>query len=180
MGRRATRGVVGLTLTLLVTVFVPRLNRAPPNLAPSIERGTVWPDTVKRGPWVRQVRATGTLVVENHGIADPARLITLTGVLPRSARPDRTVDGFVDIERLEDVVYVGRPAFGAENSTISLFKVVPGCDLTQTTCEAVRQRVRLGRSSVNTIEVLEGLEPGDQVVLSDMSAYDGVDRVRLN
>jgi HlyD family secretion protein len=147
MGRRATRGVVGLTLTLLVTVFVPRLNRAPPNLAPSIERGTVWPDTVKRGPWVRQVR---------------------------------TADGIVDLERLEDVVYVGRPAFGAENSTISLFKVVPGCDLTQTTCEAVRQRVRLGRSSVNTIEVLEGLEPGDQVVLSDMSAYDGVDRVRLN
>jgi hypothetical protein len=106
--------------------------------------------------------------------------IALTGELPRGARADLMVHGAVDLERLENVVYVGRPAFGEENSTVTIFKVVPGCDLTQTSCEAVRRQVRLGRSSVNTIEILEGLEPGDQVVLSDMSAWDGRDRVRLN
>jgi HlyD family secretion protein len=75
---------------------------------------------------------------------------------------------------------MGRPAFGQENSTVTIFKVMPGCDVTQTSCEAVRQQVRLGRSSVSTIEVLEGLRPGDQVILSDMSAWDAHDRVRLN
>jgi HlyD family secretion protein len=106
--------------------------------------------------------------------------ITLTGELPRGARPDLTVDGTVELERLADVVSMGRPAFGQENSTITLFKVVAGCDVTQTSCEAVRQQVKLGRTSVSTIEVLEGLKPGDQVILSDMSAYDAHDRVRLN
>jgi hypothetical protein len=106
--------------------------------------------------------------------------IALTGELPRSARTDLRIDGIVELERLENVVYVGRPAFGQENSTVTLFKVVPGCDLTQTSCEAVRRQVRLGRSSVNTIEILEGLKPGDQVVLSDMSAWEGRDRVRVN
>lgn len=106
--------------------------------------------------------------------------ITLSGALPRGARPDLTVDGTVELERLDNVINMGRPAFGQENSTITLFKVVPGCDVTQASCEATRTQVRLGRSSVNTIEVLEGLKPGDQVVLSDMSAWDAHDRVRLN
>jgi HlyD family secretion protein len=106
--------------------------------------------------------------------------ITLSGELPRGARPDLTVDGTVELERLADVVSMGRPAFGQENSTVTIFKVMPGCDVTQTSCEAVRQQVRLGRSSVSTIEVLEGLRPGDQVILSDMSAWDAHDRVRLN
>ncbi len=106
--------------------------------------------------------------------------ISLVGELPRGARPDLTVDGTVELERLADVVSMGRPAFGQENSTITLFKVVAGCDVTQTGCEAVRQQVKLGRTSVNTIEVLQGLKPGDQVILSDMSAYDAHDRVRLN
>jgi HlyD family secretion protein len=106
--------------------------------------------------------------------------ISLTGELPRGARPDLTVDGTVELERLADVVSMGRPAFGQENSTITLFKVIPGCDVTQTSCEAVRQQVKLGRSSVSTIEVLEGLKPGDQVILSDMSAWDAHDRVKLN
>ena len=100
--------------------------------------------------------------------------IALDGELPRGARPDLTVDGTIELERLENVIYVGRPVFGQEESIVSLFKLLPDTD------EAVRTRVSLGRSSVNTIEVIEGLQPGDQVVLSDMSQWDAFDRVRLN
>jgi len=91
---------------------------------------------------------------------------------PRGARPDLNVDGTIELERLEDVVYVGRPAFGQEHSTVGLFKLTENG-------EAVRVNVKLGRSSVQTIEVEEGLQPGDQVILSDMSAWDAFDRVRL-
>ena len=106
--------------------------------------------------------------------------VQLTGELPRGARPDLTVDGTVELERLDNVVNVGRAAFAQENSTMSLFKVIPGCTIPQMDCEATRTQVKFGRSSVNTIEVLDGLKPGDQVVLSDMSAWDAHDRVRLN
>ena len=99
--------------------------------------------------------------------------VALDGELPRGARPELTVDGTIELERLEDVIYVGRPVFGQENSVVSLFKLEPEGD------HAVRTRVRLGRSLVNDIEVLEGLQPGDQVVLSDMSQWDAFDRVRL-
>ena len=99
--------------------------------------------------------------------------ITLEGELPRGARPDLTVDGTVELERLVDILYVGRPAFGQEESTIGLFRVV------NEDGDADRVAVRLGRSSVNTIEILEGLNEGDQVILSDMSAWDAFDRVRL-
>jgi HlyD family secretion protein len=100
--------------------------------------------------------------------------VALEGELPRGARPDLTVDGTVELERLEDVINVGRPAFGQENSVVTLFKLVPG------TSEAIRVKVTLGRSSVNTIEIKEGLQPGDQVILSDMSSWDQFDRVRLS
>ena len=100
--------------------------------------------------------------------------VTLDGELPLGARPDLTVDGTIELERLEDVIYVRRPVFGQENSVVSLFRLEPDSD------DAVRTRVSLGRSSVNDIEVLEGLQPGDQVVLSDMSQWDAFDRVRLN
>jgi HlyD family secretion protein len=106
--------------------------------------------------------------------------VQLTGELPRGARPDLTVDGTVELERLDNVINVGRAAFAQENSTMSLFKVTAGCQIPQMDCEAQRIQVRFGRSSVNNIEVLEGLQPGDQVVLSDMSAWDAHDRVRLN
>ena len=99
--------------------------------------------------------------------------VTLDGELPRGARPDLTVDGTVELERLVDILYVGRPAFGQEESTIGLFRVV------NEDGDADRVAVRLGRSSVNTIEILEGLNEGDQVILSDMSAWDAFDRVRL-
>jgi HlyD family secretion protein len=98
--------------------------------------------------------------------------ITLTGSLPRGARPDLSVDGTIELERLADVLFVGRPAFGQEQSAVGLFKLQP-------TGEAIRVQVTLGRSSVNTVEVVSGLNVGDQVVLSDMSTWDAFDRVRL-
>lgn len=110
---------------------------------------------------------------------DPASLngtvgvdVTLEGALPPGARPDLSVDGNIRLELLDNVIYVGRPAFGQENSTVGLFKV--GAD-----GEAVRINVKLGRSSVSTIEVIEGLQPGDQVILSDMTSYDEYPRIRL-
>jgi HlyD family secretion protein len=99
--------------------------------------------------------------------------ITLEGALPAGARPDLSVDGTVRLQKLDDVIFVGRPAFGQEESTITLFKLSPDG-------EAHRTKVALGRSSVNTIEIREGLQPGDQVILSDMSSYDQFDRVKLN
>ena len=99
--------------------------------------------------------------------------IALEGELPRGARPDLSVDGTVELERLDNVLYVGRPAFGQENSAVGLF-LVSGA-----TGEAGRVQVQLGKSSVNTIEIKNGAKEGDQLVLSDMSAWDAFDRVRL-
>jgi HlyD family secretion protein len=100
--------------------------------------------------------------------------VKLEGTLPQGARPDLSVDGTVELERLNDVVYVGRPVFGQAQSQITLFRLQPD----GRHCERVP--VRLGRSSVNTIEILEGLKVGDQVILSDMSAWDAHNRIRLN
>ena len=99
--------------------------------------------------------------------------VALDGALPRGARPDLTVDGTIELERMDDVLFVGRPVFGQEESVVSLFTVEPDG------MHAARTRVSLGRASVNTIEVLEGLQPGDRVVLSDMSTWDQFDRVRI-
>jgi HlyD family secretion protein len=99
--------------------------------------------------------------------------VTLTGDLPRGAVPDLSVDGTIELERLADVLSMGRPAFGQDQSVVGLFKV--GSDGST----AERVQVKLGRSSVNQIEVLSGLKVGDQVILSDMSAYDAYDRIRL-
>ena len=103
--------------------------------------------------------------------------VAFTGPLPRGARPDLSVDGTVELERLDNVLYVGRPAFGQEQGTISLFKITAGTF--EAPLEAERVQVKLGRSSVNTVEILGGLREGDIVILSDMSAWDGRDRVRL-
>jgi HlyD family secretion protein len=99
--------------------------------------------------------------------------VILEGALPPGARPDLSVDGTIRLEELRNIVYVGRPAFGQENSTVGLFKLQPDG-------EAMRVNVKLGRSSVNTIEIQDGLQPGDQVILSDMSTYDQFERIRLN
>jgi len=100
--------------------------------------------------------------------------IALVGELPKGARPDLTVDGTIELERLADVLHVGRPAMGQPQSTVGLFRIVKG------TNEAVRVRVVLGQASVSTIEVKQGLEVGDEVILSDTSAWDSADRIRLN
>jgi multidrug resistance efflux pump len=99
--------------------------------------------------------------------------VKLTGELPKGARPDLSVDGTIDLERLDNVLYVGRPAFGQENSTITLFKLNPDGH------GALRVPVNVGRASVNSIQVNEGLHEGDTVILSDMSRWDNTDRIRI-
>lgn len=93
--------------------------------------------------------------------------------LPPGARPDLSVDGTIQIEKLEDVLYVGRPTYGQANSQVELFKLIEDGEM------AIRVPVRLGRASVDTIEVIEGLEEGDEVILSDTSQFDEVDRIKL-
>jgi HlyD family secretion protein len=122
--------------------------------------GTVEGHVVRVDPAVEQ----GTVKVD----------VAMDGELPKGARPDLSVDGTIELERLNDVIYVGRPAFGQESSTVGIFKLVSGRN------EAVRAPVKLGKSSVNTIEIQQGLQPGDQVILSDTSAYDAHERIRLN
>jgi biotin carboxyl carrier protein len=100
--------------------------------------------------------------------------VALDGALPQGARPDLSVEGTITLERLSNILHVGRPAYGQSNSTVGLFKLVEGGRY------AVRVNVQLGRSSVNSVEVLAGLKEGDQVILSDMSRYDAVDRVKLD
>jgi HlyD family secretion protein len=100
--------------------------------------------------------------------------VTLTGALPAGARPDLSVEGTIQLERLANVVYVARPAMGQDNRTVGIFK------LDQNGQYATRTPVRLGRSSVNTIEIVAGLAPGDRVILSDTSQWDDHDCIRLN
>ena len=100
--------------------------------------------------------------------------VALDAPLPKGARPDLSVDGTIELERLENVLYVERPVQGQPESLVSLFKVgANGRD-------AARVQVKLGRSSVSTIEVLQGLHLGDQIILSDMSQWDSFEKVRLN
>jgi HlyD family secretion protein len=123
-------------------------------------RNGLVPGQVRR---VNPAASQGTVLVE----------VELQGPLPKGARPDLTVEGTIEIEKLPDVLYVGRPAGAQPESTVELFRLAPNSDLAQ------RTRVALGRSSVNTIEVKSGLAEGDRVVLSDMSAWDSNETVRL-
>lgn len=186
-------------------------------LPPVVDKATVWIDSVKRGPLLRQVRGLGVLVPGNDGrlkaavqvpapqakdirIGQPAAVdtregiipgrvikvspddssgltavnLSLEGDLPQSAKAGLSVDGVIEIERLDDVLYVGRPATGRADSTASLFKLEAG----GTT--ATRVQVKFGKSSVNAVEIIEGLKVGDEVIISDMSAYAGVNAIRLN
>lgn len=99
--------------------------------------------------------------------------VIIDGPLPRGSRPDLSVDGTIELERLDDVIHVGRPAFGQERSTVGIFRLDPDGSY------ATRTQVQLGRSSVNTIEIVSGLQPGDRVILSDMSQWDSADRIKL-
>jgi HlyD family secretion protein len=118
---------------------------------------------------------TGTVMRVDPGVQNGTVTVdvNLTSDLPKGARPDLSVDGTIDLEKLDNVLYVGRPAFGQETSTISLFK------LDADGKGAVRVPVKVGRASVNSIQVIEGLQQGDTVILSDMSRWDNTDRIRL-
>jgi HlyD family secretion protein len=100
--------------------------------------------------------------------------LSLEGDLPQSARAGLSVDGMIEIERLNDVLYVGRPASGKAGGISSLFKIEEG------STTATRVQVKFGKSSVQTVEIIEGLKVGDKVIISDMSAYEGVNTIRLN
>jgi beta-lactamase regulating signal transducer with metallopeptidase domain len=192
---------------------------------PTVDLSTVWTDTVKRGPMVRQVRGLGKLIgtessknlvarvtlpefmakevqprqnatvafavalpsmptrgiVKGHVSSISSEVtngmvsldVSIDGPLSQAVAIDLPVDATIDIETIENVLYVGRPAQGAQNSTIALFKIV------KDGTEAVRVEVKLGRVSVNTIEVLDGLKEGDKIILSDMSTYGNADRVHI-
>ena len=99
--------------------------------------------------------------------------VALEGELPLGARPDLSVDGVIEIDRLVDVLYTGRPPFGQSQSTVGLFRLVEGGSF------AERVQVRLGRASVTTIEIVDGLVEGDRIILSDMSQWDAYDRVKI-
>jgi HlyD family secretion protein len=99
--------------------------------------------------------------------------VQFPGPLPQGTRPDLSVDGTIELENLPDVLYVGRPVHGQSDSTVGIFKLL------EDGSEAIRTNVKLGKSSVNTVEIVQGLKSGDKVILSDMSAWDGVDRIRL-
>jgi len=184
---------------------------------PTVDNSTIWTDTVKRGPMLRQVRGLGTLVRAEDSAGLVARVVlpvvqtadvkpnqtatidtrkglvkshvtginasssnetrtvyvSLDGPLPEGAGVDLPIDVTIDIEKLDNILYVGRPVHATANSTISLFR------LAKDGAEAERVSVKFGRSSVNSIEVLDGLKEGDKVILSDMSAYDHADRIHL-
>jgi len=123
-------------------------------------RNGIIPGTVSR---IDPASQNGTVTVD----------VSLNGNLPKGARPDLTVDGTIQLERLSDVLYVGRPAAAQDESTMGLFRI--GADGKT----ATRIQVKFGRSSVNSIEVLQGLKAGDQIIVSDTSAFDSFDRIRL-
>jgi hypothetical protein len=184
---------------------------------PTVDQSTIWVDSTKKGPMLRQVRGMGTLV-RAEGSTNLVARVTLPAFMTVDVRPNQNasigtrkgplanghvssispspsndtrgvdialdgvpegvsagveIDATIDIEKLENVLYVGRPVHATANSTVSLFKIVNEGK------EAVRVKVKLGRSSVNTIEVLDGLQVGDKVILSDMSSYENADRIRL-
>lgn len=168
VGQQVTAG------TNLARVAVPRKLKAELKIA----------ETQAKDVQIGQLASIDTRngIISGHVVRiDPAVVagtvtvdVKLDGALPQDARPDLSVEGTIELERLADVLYVGRPVQGQAFSTVGLFKLVDDGK------EAVRVPVKLGRSSVNTIEIVEGLQVGDQVILSDMSAQDRSDRIRLN
>jgi len=188
-------GVVPLRVTAGISgVLVDLPHQVGEHVAPGITLAkVVQPDQLKASLKIAETQARDIQIgqpasIDTHNGVIPGRVqridpavqngtvtvdVELTGPLPQGARPDLSVDGTIDLERMADVLYVGRPALGNENSTLSLFKIDPGGK------GATRVPVKVGRASVNNIQVLEGLKEGDNVILSDMSRWDNVDRIRL-
>ncbi len=168
VGQRVTQG------TNLARVARPELLKAelkiPETQAKDVKVGQRAEIDTRNGIVPGHVIRVAPSVQDGTVVVDAA----LDGALPEGARVDLSVDGTIEIERLDNVLYVGRPAYGQPQSTVEMFKLTNGGK------EARRVPVKLGRSSVNTIEVVNGLNPGDQVILSDTSAWDGHDHIRLN
>lgn len=168
VGQRVTPG------TLLAKVAQPWKLKAdlkiPETQAKDIQIGQIATIDTRNGIIPGRVSRIDPAVINGTVTVD----VKLEGELPPGARPDLSVDGTIELERLDDVLYVGRPVYGQPNTTVGMFKLTPDGK------EARRVQVKLGRTSVNTIEVLEGLTVGDQVVVSDMSEWDRYDRIRLN
>ncbi|MGB2985677.1 MAG: HlyD family efflux transporter periplasmic adaptor subunit [Phycisphaerae bacterium] len=167
VGQRVTPGMIMAKVTdpksLKAVVRIPETQARdvlPGQVASIDTRTAVVPGRVMR---IDPAVTEGTVAVD----------VALDGELPKGARPDLTIVGTIEIERLDDVLYVGRPVFGQAHSTIGLFR------LADDGVHAMRAQVQVGRTSVNTIEIIKGLDVGDRVILSDMSRWDAVDRVRL-
>ena len=166
-GQRVTAGI-----TLAQVAQPDRLKaelRIPETQAKDLRVGLVVSIDTRNGVVAGRLSRVDPAVREGSVTVD----VALEGILPQGARPDLRVDGTIEIERLEDVLYVGRPAYGQAHQTVSLFKVNEDED------EARRVQVRLGRSSVSTVEVIDGLHEGDRVILSDTSKWDDFDRIRV-
>jgi HlyD family secretion protein len=167
VGQRVTPG------TILAKVAQPSKLKAelqiPETQAKDVTLGQVASIDTRNGIIAGHVRRKDPAAINGTITVD----VSLEGNLPEGAVPDLSVDGVITIEKLSDVVYVGRPVIGQAGAKISLFRLDPESK------EAIRVPVTLGRSSVNTIEVMDGLKVGDQVILSDMSAWDAHNRIRL-
>lgn len=143
--------------------------RIPENLAPDVRLGQTAKIDTRNGIVTGRVIRMDPQSTSGSVIVD----VALEGELPQGARPELSVDGTIELERLTDVLYVGRPGYGGPNQTMGMFKVVEGGRY------AVQIPVQAGRSSVNTMEIIKGLEPGDVVILSDMTRWESAARVRL-
>ncbi len=181
--RAGTNGVLQQVLVQVGQQVTPGFNMArvadPASLKAELKIAETQVKDIKLGQPV-EVDTRNGLIQGRVSRIDPAARegtftvdAALTGPMPPSARPDLSVDGTIELERLENVLYVGRPAFGQGQTTVSMFRVGPDGQ------EAARTPVALGRNSVNTIEIVNGLREGDQVVLSDTSAWDNYNRIRL-
>ena len=168
VGQQVTAG------TILAKVAQPEKLKAelkiPETLVKDIQLGQPAQIDTRNGVVAGRVSRIDPAVREGSVVVD----VTIEGLLPKGARPDLSVDGTVELENLQDILYVGRPAQGQSGMSTSLFRLEPDGS------HAARVQVKLGRASVSTIEVIDGLRPGDQVVLSDTSALAGCDRIRLN
>ena len=216
--RRIIYSFVGLAAIASITIFLSRLKPA----APTVDKTSIWVDTVKKGPMAINVRGLGALLAPTKGAqaaskgamaqlkipeaqakdvreGQPASIQTgdgafpghvsrvdptvvegvvtvdvkLDGPLPKGLPSNLNVDGTIEIERLNDVVFVGRPVYTQPNSTVGIFK------LDQDGKGASLVQVKLGRASVNSVQILSGLQAGDKVILSDMSTWAEFNRVRL-
>ncbi len=181
--RAGTRGVLQQVSVQAGQQVTPGLNIAriadPASLKAELKIAETQIKDVKLGQPVAVDTRNGVIQAQVSRIDPAAREGTfvvdaeLTGPVPASARPDLSVDGTIELERLDNVLYVGRPAFGQGQQTVGLFRLSPDEQ------EAVRTQVTLGRSSVSTIEIVSGLREGDQVILSDTSAMDSYNRIRV-